>query len=278
MLPLLSRRVLTTVAALVLLLNVAPPHALAKEASRLRILLVIDTDATGAADFGASHDRDNMQAALGRSLKTQNLRYTMDVLQGAHATPQRVLGYYERMQSNADEAFLFYYTGHGSMVRGKGQVLTMKHGDLDRSRLRSAMTKRNPRLAVILTDCCSSGMSENEAIPSEGPAPKSIAAAKASRSGSVVRDLFFRHEGLVVVGAAKVGQTANGTRSRGSHFTVALTQLMNAAPGRFDQNKDGFVEWREFFPALRQETQRVSGAAKTPHTPQAFFLGHKFGG
>jgi hypothetical protein len=177
------------------------------------------------------------------------------------------------MKSGPEEALLFYYTGHGCVEKNQGQMLMMKHGPLPRADVRAAMLKHNPKLAVILTDCCSNGYSSDQPMPSEGALPAAKPVRRPASPGSVLRDLLFRHEGLVVVSAASVGQFSFGSSRKGGNFTIALTNLLAAPPARFDKNKDGLVEWREFFPALRQETIRVSGSR---HAPQAFTLGQPF--
>jgi hypothetical protein len=93
-----------------------------------------------------------------------------------------------------------------------------------------------------------------------------------------LRDLLFRHQGLVTISAARGGQLASGSSEKGNNFNRSLCSLLLASPQQFDQNRDGFVEWREFFPHLRNETERLSKTLKNlaPHTPQAFSLGQPF--
>jgi Caspase domain len=246
------------------------------EATKLRILLVIDTHGDNAANLGFDLDRDHLRNVMETELKKQGLRYTLTVLQGNDATPQKVLRYYESLKSNSSEALFFYYTGHGCFVPGKGQVLGMKHGSLSRSQLREAMMKHNPKLAVILTDCCSSGVPESTPVAKEGKAMPKTEVALPKGSGSVLRDLLFRHEGLVVITAAKIGEFGWATKKQGSYFGGALVKLLQAPVAQFDRNHNGLVEWREFFPKLRQQTQQAADAAHHTQIPQAFYLGQKF--
>ncbi len=248
----------------------------ATEATKLRILLVIDTHGENAANLGLTHDRDNLRVAMEKVLKGQGLPYTLTVLQGNDATPQKVLNYYETLQTRATESLFFYYTGHGCFVPGKGQVLTTKHGSLERSQLREAMMKHKPKLAVILTDCCSSGTSETTPVAKEGQALPKTAVQLPKGSGSVLRDLLFRHEGLVVISAAKIGDEGFAGKREGSYFTVALVKILQAPVNQFDKNHNGLVEWREFFPKLRQETQRTAESNRHQQVPQAFYLAQKF--
>ena len=103
------------------------------EATKLRILLVIDTHAENAVGLGLTHDRDNLRAAMEKSLKGQKLPYTLTLLQGDDANPSKILNYYQTLKTNSTEALFFYYTGHGNFVPDKGQVLGLKHGSLERA-------------------------------------------------------------------------------------------------------------------------------------------------
>src|SRR5260370_16535484 len=103
-----------------------PVFAAPTEASRLRILLVIDTLAdNGPHLFGAAEDRNNMVRTIRDAMKSQKLEghYTLTVLQGKQVTPANVLSYYKKLPTNSSEALFFYYTGHCCMHRSHGQIL-----------------------------------------------------------------------------------------------------------------------------------------------------------
>lgn len=142
----------------------------AEEAARVRILLVVDTNALDAKIQGFAFDKDAMKRVIKEALRDQNLedRYTLDVLHGADAAPAKVLDYYRNLKVEPDEALLCYYSGHGGTDRAKGHFLAMKAGNLDRDELRKAMATRRPRLMVLLTDCCADF---GGASPFDGPPP-----------------------------------------------------------------------------------------------------------
>jgi hypothetical protein len=268
--------------ALTLFLVLAQTAVAAEDATRVRILVVIDTDSTGKEGKAdrprREKNRDNLLAALRQGLRQQSLPYSLKLLEGADATPSKVVGHYKHLNTSSSEALLFYYNGHGAMNKTKGQALTMKHGRLYRAQIREAMLSHNPRLAVILTDCCSGGVKPGDKLPAEGPTLQHHTLPKPKASGSTLRDLLFRHQGLVTISAARGGQLASGSSEKGNNFNRSLCSLLLASPQQFDQNRDGFVEWREFFPHLRNETERLSKTLKNlaPHTPQAFSLGQPF--
>lgn len=124
------------------------------EASRVRILLVLDTDDKQGVTWGL--DGDNMQAVLQAALRKQKLdaRSTIDIFTGSKVTPEKILGYYASLQTQPSETLVFYYSGHGGLKAGKGHFLALHAGHLYRKDLLAALTKHRTRLVVVLTDCC----------------------------------------------------------------------------------------------------------------------------
>ena len=55
-----------------------------------------------------------------------------------------------------DDVLVCYYAGHGGVDVDRGHLLQTSGGDLQRSDLRRALVRHGPRLAVLITDCCSS--------------------------------------------------------------------------------------------------------------------------
>src|SRR5262249_6471331 len=101
--------------AIVLAIAVARPALATEEASKVRILLVIDTEGRNAAKLGTVHDREHLQAAFAKALKRDQPAYTFDILEGDAASPKSVLDYYQNLKSGRDETLFFWYTGHGHM-------------------------------------------------------------------------------------------------------------------------------------------------------------------
>ena len=135
--------------------RVAPVAAIkGREAPRLRILVVVDTDDRLGVTWG--RDGDNVKAVLDSAIKKQQLgdRVTVDVFTGKQVTPERVLAHYRELAAGPGEALVFYYSGHGGLHYTKGHYLALTHGRLYRSDILAAMAARKPQLAVLLTDCC----------------------------------------------------------------------------------------------------------------------------
>jgi hypothetical protein len=156
-----------------------PPAAVAsdkvtiEETTRVRFLIVADTDAREGDACGM--DASNLKTVLEAALKKQKLenRYSIDLLTGRDVTPEKVLKYYQDLKLGAHEALVFYYSGHGAYHMVKGHLLTFNQGDLSRASLLAAMQKHQPRLTVVLTDCCAIFEGEPVGKPgSPGPPTK----------------------------------------------------------------------------------------------------------
>jgi hypothetical protein len=148
------RRLLATLAVLLVLTQGALAVEQPAEASRVRFLIVVDTHDSDGATWGL--DGRNLKAVLEAGLRKQQLdgRFTIETLVGNGVRPDNVLKHYADLKLDADEALVFYYSGHGAYHASRGHFLAFTHGNLFRKDLLAAMQKHNPRLTVLLTDCC----------------------------------------------------------------------------------------------------------------------------
>ena len=276
-----TQRIAAAAVLLIALLGARKAQAQAhEEASRVRILLVCDMGGDEKERERRVVNRAAMENALETALRKQGLgrRYTLDILAGPGATREAVLGHYRGLRTGPAEALLFYSNAHGNTDPQRGHYFDLGGKRLYRSDLRRAMTAKKPRLAVIITDTCAT-------IPGKEPPNKIAGTVKAQKAppapkagdGSALRDLLFRHEGVVDINAAGRGQFSYGNISRGNCFTRALVELLDQPASRFDRNDDGFVEWGEFYPALAQATRQEAEHRGLSQSPQAFALGRPAG-
>jgi hypothetical protein len=233
----------------------AQPPAL--ELKKLRVLLVIDSD----SDIGksVSIDQASIEGVLADGIPKD--RYEVAVLSGAKASPKEVLAYYRNIPKSPEEGLLFFYAGHGA-TKGDKHTLTMKAGDLARADLLAAMkqkipnTQTEPGLVVVLTDCCSTVV----------PAPRGLremtaAGAAVPEEVKTIRPvlccLLFQHRGVVDITAA-TADASMGDDEGGGYFTRSLRKyLAKKNLDGLDDDKDGFLTWKEFFPKVQDETNRV---------------------
>ncbi len=134
----------------------APATAWAQgESTRLRFVIVVDTEDQMGKTWG--QDGDNVRAVVAAAAQRQNLgpRVAIDVLSGKQVTPENIINHLRTMPVGAEETLAFYYSGHGGFSLSKGHYLALRWGKLYRSAIMDALQAHKPRLVVMLTDCCS---------------------------------------------------------------------------------------------------------------------------
>jgi hypothetical protein len=230
--------------------------AQAPELTRLRALLVVDT----RSGLGESVEIDGrrMRSLLRTGIPPTRLDLTV-YDRPRQLTKEGILHHYRTLRTDASEALLFYYAGHGATDPEKGQFLALQglHTQpLTRDELRQAMLQTKPGLAVILSDCCSDRFELRRKN-------RDVWDFEHREINPVMHNLFFQHRGLVDI-TASTGNEAFGDEHQGGLFTRALGKLLRSRPEELDTNRDGFVDWKEFFPRLQKDTENtfVSWAQK----------------
>jgi len=163
-----------------------------------------------------------------------------------------------------DRTLLFYYAGHGGTEPARGHFLGTRGGPLFRSVLRAEILAHDPRLALILTDCCSV---ETRWTAEYYPTP-----VYPRPSERIARNLLLQHEGLVDINAASyrpeqgIDQVAcySDLAPPGGIFTNALVKLFGSqsVPVVSDPAEEGaeraddFLTWDEAFTELLTMTAR----------------------
>ncbi len=339
-----AHRLLSVALLVALLLHPATVHAQPKgEASKVRVLLVLDTDDQMGQTWGL--DGDNVRLLIEHMVKKQGLegRVTIDHFTGAKCSPREVLDYYAKLDTNEDEALFFYFSGHGGYSKAKGHLMAFTRGPLYRKDLLAAMDKRKPRLRVVLTDCCANDIGsppprgngvkaaqerDQRRPPVEEPVgnrqsaeppgqefplhpglalrpttPKARVEEPAftlargvdirtlkgkiayeellgKTDGKVLRDLLFRHVGLIDINGCKIGALSMGTSEwGGSVFTNAFLLLMMEPPAKLGAKMPGdSVTWEAFYPLWQKATDKLARAytnGQASQVPEAFQLGEK---
>lgn len=224
--------------------------------ARVHYLLIIDTE---AEKIGASTrvDAVNMVKTLLKPIQRHGHLGSGRVLAGSNATPAAVLRTLQRMPVGPQDTLLVYYTGHGAVMRGD-HVLTMTHGNLRHSLLRRAVLVKRARLSVIMTDACATFSRSTKSVQPSEKGEVANKAASAEADWNTVQSLFFGQAGLVDVNAAKPGEAALCTQSRGGLFTAALLQAARCS------SLFGRPNWRTLLGQV-QQTLRQEGDDQHPY-------------
>jgi hypothetical protein len=159
-------------------------------------------------------------------------------------SPQSVVEYYQKRLAGrvgTDDAVIFFYSGHGAFDREQYHYMDLSTGPLPRLQVRDAILalRPQPRLVVVITDCCSF-YKDIDKFPPRAAAP----------NPAVVEALFLRPRGIVDINACSEGQVATGNNQTGGAFTKAWVFEMGRELAKLDVNQDGGLTWHEFFPQL----------------------------
>ena len=217
---------------------------------KLYALIVADTN-DAAIPMSLRVDRNNMKRVLQEAFATRPHRLTLDVFDGDLVTLRQIEKYHDDLKGviQPQDTLLFYYTGHGAADPIRGHCLTFANGQrLFRSDLNAWMAALKPRLAVVLTDCCSKlpPTTRGRPFPKIPPA-----------SWPVMDFLLFQHEGNADINGCQEDAFsfcyADDKRiERGGTFTLALIPLLCSKKTDFGDGT--FVSWNTFSEKLQTET------------------------
>lgn len=204
--------------------------ALVQPAYGQRLLVLMTADLSPAAKWGVyapnlTMDLLRMRTFFESNAPAERLQLeTLYIEENADATPERILDALRRFEPTPQDAVAFYFTGHGG-IDDRGSYFDLAGGKLYREQVRGLLTSKQPRLTVLLTDCCNSrsdGRKEIAGAPFNEP-PKSYS--------PLFTTLFVRPTGVVDVNSSAPGQSAfflpntDGNFDKfGSIFTTTLTE------------------------------------------------------
>jgi hypothetical protein len=220
---------------------VARPPA---ELRKLHVLVVLDT----AGELRKQLEVDEIRLTRCLRERIPRDRYELKLLKGKEVTRERILKACRELKAGPDDGVLFYYAGAGGGGVRQSQLLKLHNGKpLYRTELRRALEAKKAGLVILLTDFCQRTVVDNakSAMP-ERPAAESM--------NATMRCLLFQARGIVDITAAGDGHSAGDTRE-GGLFTYVLCRLIWQDIKTLDTNKDGFVDWQEFFECLKKETE-----------------------
>lgn len=191
---------------------------------------------------------------------------------GKDVNPQHVLRLINGLNVRPQDTLVVLYSGHGGMQSRDNHILAFHHGDLEKNRLLSAMTAKNPRLTVLLTDCCSNGVEPKHVVPKYLPKPMKNGAAM---EWSTMESLFLRHRGLVDISASEPGFSAQLDHEKaGSLFTNALIRILKTPQAdlirHLDRDGDRWLQWDELLPELRALAAKYHREQYQSDSQQAF--------
>jgi hypothetical protein len=233
-----------------------------RDAKRVCVLLVCDTDADEKIGPSVRIDLQNMRTALKDAFKGREHLLKLDELSGPKATPDEIRMYYRALITNEGDSVAFYYSGHGAVIDGE-HLLTMKQGSLKRKDLQEMLRSKPHQFILILTDCCSSHV-----VTQKSEENRLMETTRSPINAKTVNSLFLKHKGIVDISAANHAKTAANPNGQfaycdnevGGHFTYCFVSLLHepsqSVPGAFPVigGAAAAVNWGDFYTRLAVTT------------------------
>jgi hypothetical protein len=179
------------------------------------------------------------------------------MLLGADCTAENLLATVDSLNLRSIDVVFVYYEGHGAYDPNapesdpdKGHYLALPDRQLPRGELIARMQRKNPRLAVLLTDCCNvEGVVE---IPQRAVYETKIVTVTGF---TAMEDLLLSYRGLVDGTASSEGEYSWFSNDVGGWYT---SEFIGNVYALTDQR----IPWEEFWERMRDVTE-------------AFFQEHK---
>lgn len=213
-------------------------------------------------------DNDNsriMQASIQADMKLIGAAFSENVppkqlhtvkLSKDNVTKEKIFDAITKLEAKPEDCIVFYYAGHGAWDKNdQSPALTLmkERKPVLRSDIVTALQSKKPRLAVILTDCCS-------AVPDETIRPRHEMGPgeEPEKISPLFTSLFITPTGLIDITAAEKGYAAyiytgdhlydsRTRRFKGGIFTWNLISVM-------EEKWDSTLTWDEFFRQVSERT------------------------
>ena len=103
-------------------------------------------------------DAENFVAVMRQAFKAAGREAELStfVLVGNAVTPEKIVDFLERLPVGPNDTLSILISCHGGMDSQNRHYFALGRSRLDREKVLAAMRRQNPRLTVLLSDCCSS--------------------------------------------------------------------------------------------------------------------------
>ena len=227
----------------------------------------------GRAGFGANlvADYNNIERLFKGNIPKDRLNLV--AMKMEEITLDKILQTVKEIELTEKDTLVFYYSGHAASNAGSGNVgngnagnnnagnggqyfqLKDKQGksvELYRRTLLAALHEKNPRLTVLLTDCCNIEETAIDTVEKSAQSIQSIVSPEIM--SPIMEALFIKPAGTVDITSSKRGEASfvDATeKKRGSCFTWPLVAL-------FDKHRNNpAITWQEFTTELAEDVKKA---------------------
>lgn len=213
-------------------------------------------------DIGESvkRDRYNMINNFDLMARANNMKLNLlDDCKGSDFNKENAEQILKGLKCGSQDIVFFYYSGHGVRAYGEPSPypqLSFGSGDKNKIALHTvdeAIAKKNPKLRIIMADCCNS---YNTNISPKDDSGGDKASVYDEPKVKYFESLFGKLSGSVIVASSKAGETSTAYRVGGAFTFSFLNELQKMVVG--NNNAD----WKTLLERTRTATFNL--AAHTP--------------
>ena len=210
-------------------------------------------------DIGCDRDVENIKKSLRVIGKKMGFAVSTTVLKDQNFVAQSVIRELKKPSFSGDKIIVFYYTGHGfNDTKGNSQWPTLSTGKqkLAGSAVVAYLNSQSTRCSIVIFDCCNSAHSSSKIIRTF----RSSGGFSLSRHDDLrgFASLLRKTRGTVVMAAAGVGETAEGSSTDGGLFTEALLGSIRM------RGSEGGLTWNSIFQETSTEIEHSSSRPQHP--------------
>lgn len=241
------------------------------EAATLHALLIGDShdDELGEAII---EDLNRMHKAIKKISNITGLDKNEIRLMGNKATRQQVVETLELLKIASDDVVIVYFTMHGYRSKNKSSrwpdlFFGVDNAGVDLNYFSAIVEEKNPRLLIVLADCCNAYVSPGEI--SSTWRKKNISRSKSLRRKAIASNyqrLFLNTCGTIIASGSQPGEPSYGSDEEGSLFTLAFVEVLEEAV-----NDEDRASWQSIFDEIEEYIENESiddEDMDEPQTPQ----------
>ena len=250
------------------------------QAETIHVIIAANTDAERAGTLVAQatqQDKDGFERIFRENVPESQLAiHSIPIEKVWSADILQIVD--ELVITPGEDTVVFFYSGHGAYDSTKKQQFfqlaadppTPERSDLYRNDVLDRIIAKNPRLVVMLSDCCNVVYS-----PKIAPSARSAKWMPPARSPSSISPLFdtlfIKVKGVVDVTSSQLGETSGiNAQKGGSCFAIPMIDLLNS-------NKDSYdLDWKTFVDELTPKVQEAfttaypNGAKSSEEGPRQY--------
>lgn len=204
------------------------------------LALVASVGASRAAEVHFIVAADTLDESIGESVKIDARRVAFEmekvekytslkvrrrVIAGEQLTRDNVLNAVQSVQCSQEDVVFFYYSGHGFRLQNMGDrwpaISLRQQQGVETSRLYNILSSKNPRLLLVIADCCNNVIPDGVINLSRAKPDLDSPAAR-----SAYQSLFERSRGGIIASSSQPGQVSQGNNRDGGLFTVQFVSSL----------------------------------------------------